>query len=111
MIKQKDLSNRVYEGRNCKSFEYVLNNDKADEMLVASFKLNDNKEWRMTIVLERTRDADSQVYNFTYVMPSGNVPLELIAATGLRYFQLYIKQEIQQKSNIDFALGNVLGGM
>ena len=32
-------------------------------------------------------------------------------ATGLKYFQLYLKEEIQTKSGYDFALGEILRGM
>ena len=65
----------------------------------------------MTIVLDRTRDADSQVYSFDYIMPKSGLPIGLIAATGLKYFQLYLKEEIQTKSGYDFALGEILRGM
>ena len=65
----------------------------------------------MQIIFDRTRDKDTEVYNFNYIMPRSNLPLELIAATGLKYFQLYIKEEIQLKSNLDFELGEILKGM
>ena len=81
-------------------------------MLKANFwKGIEENEWRMRIVLDKTRDADSQVYTFGYIMPKSNLPLELIAATGLKYFQLYLKEEIQTKSEYDFMLGDVLKGM
>ena len=44
-------------------------------------------------------------------MPKSGLPLELIAATGLKYFQLYLKEEIQNKTNFDFALSELLRGM
>ena len=82
-------------------------------MTVAYFDRNNNNEsrWNMQIVFGRTRDKDSEVYNFDYIMPRKGLPLALIAATGLKYFQLYLKQEVQEKSNIDFALGEILKGM
>ena len=70
-----------------------------------------SNEWRMCVVLDRTRDKDSEVYSFGYVMPRNNLPLELIAATGLRYFQMYLKEEVQSKTNMDFYLGSILEGM
>lgn len=108
MISLKELENRVYVDRKCTGFDYsiVLENKPIE----ARFRL-DEDTWRMTIVLDMTRDADSQVYKFNYVMPKENLPLELIAATGLKYFQLYLKDEIQQKSNMDITLGDVLAGM
>lgn len=113
MIKLKDLNNRDYDGRKCISFEYVLKDEKENKLLVARFSNEDTsgKVWRMNVIFDRNRDADSQVYNFGYSMPKDNLPLELIAATGLKYFQLYLQQEIQQKSGIEFSLGSLLEGM
>lgn len=112
MLTLKDLENRVYSGKKCVGFDYILKNEKGVPQFEARFRpgAQDN-EWAMTIVLPRTRDADSQVYNMGYIMPRANLPLELIAATGLKYFQLYLKEEIQTKSEYDFALGEILRGM
>ena len=119
MIKQKDLDIHTHIGRQCVGFSYTLK-DEDNKVLKAEFvavdyhggKLGDRpKEWQMQIVLDRTRDADSQVYTFGFVMPRSGLPLELIAAPGLKYFQLYVKEEVQQKSNIDFMLGSILEGM
>ncbi len=114
MLKLNDLQNRVYSGRVCIGFECVIYDEQAKEkQFVAKFENNqsDSKEWKMQIVLDRTRDADHQVYSFGYIMPKNMLPLELIAATGLKYFQLYLKQEIQAKVAMDFELGKVLEGM
>lgn len=116
MLKRKDLNMHTHIGRQCVGFDYII--DLSDKgMLRAEFSACDTipnlqpKEWRMRIIFDRTRDADSQVYNFDYIMPRTGLPLELIAATGLRYFQLYIKEEVQFKSDLDFVLGNIVEGM
>ena len=114
MIKFKDLQNRVYSGKECVRFEYALMFN--DQYVYAQFQKQKGQfaqpnQWNMQIIFGRTNDKDSEVYNFGYVMPKDNLPLELIAATGLKYFQLYIKQEIQAKSNLDFELGDILTGM
>ena len=119
MILSRDLKNRIYSGKNCMKFEYDLvdesksKDDQSRNCFVARFERSneDENEWNMLIVLKRTRDADSQVYNFGYVMPKSNLPLELIAATGLKYFQLYLQQEVQTKMDYDFVLSDVLRGM
>ena len=114
MLALKDLENRVYSGKTCVGFDYIVKdeNEKNKKLFEARFRVGQSEnEWVMSIVLSRTRDADSQVYNFRYVMPKSNLPLALIAATGLKYFQLYLKEEVQAKSNIDFELGNILQGM
>ena len=114
MIKFKDLQNKVYSGKQCVRFEYGIMVD--DQYVYAQFQKQTSKtaqpnEWNMQIIFGRTRDKDSEVYNFGYVMPKDGLPLELIAATGLKYFQLHLKQEIQAKSNLDFELGDILAGM
>ena len=118
MIKLKDLQNRVYSGKMCTRFEYNLidesraDNDPKRNCFVARFERGqEENEWNMYVVLKRTRDADSQVYSFGYIMPKTGLPLELIAATGLKYFQLYLKEEVQTKIDYDFVLGEVLKGM
>lgn len=112
MLILSDLKNRVYSGKQCTRFEYNIMMDKdSKQEIVAVFKKVALTEWNMQIIFDRTRDKDSEVYNFGYIMPRDGLPLELIAATGLRYFQLYIKEEIQAKSNLDFELGNILQGM
>ena len=112
MLTLKDLENRVYSGKVCMRFECFLVSD--DVQFTAKFerrKPKDSNEWNMQIILDRDRDKDSEVYNFGYVMPRENLPLELIAATGLRYFQLHIKEEIQRKSIMDLMIGEVIQGM
>lgn len=111
MITLKELTNKVYQGRLCVRFEYNFISD--GKRVIANFDRSpeDTAEWNMQIILGRTRDKDSEVYNFGYVMPRENLPLELIAATGLRFFQLYLKEEVQAKSNMDFVLGEITKGM
>ena len=113
MIILGDLKNRVYSGKDCIEFTIDVNDEKDKELFRVYFRRNkkDVKQWNMQVVLERTRDADSQVYNFDYIMPKENLPLALICATGLRYFQMYLKEEIQRKSEYDFTLGEMIRGM
>lgn len=114
MIKLKDLQNRVYSGKSCIRFEYEITID--EQHIFARFEKQTKQtsvpnEWNMQVVLDRTHYKDSDVYNFNYAMPKDNIPLELIAATGLKYLQLHIKEEIQLKSCLDFELGEITGGM
>ena len=114
MLTLKDLENRVYSGKQCIRFEYTIKlDDNNKKHAIARFErqLDNPTVWNMRIMFDRTRDKDSEVYNFGYVMPREGLPLELIAATGLRYFQLHIKEEIQAKSNIDFEIGKIIQGM
>ena len=112
MLTFKDLQNKVYSGKACIRFECTVNLDR-EHYIVALFRrqLHSPREWNMQVVIDRTRDKDGEVYNFGYIMPRDDIPLELVAATGLKYFQLHIKEEVQMKSNLDFALGELTNGV
>lgn len=111
MIKQSDLVNRCNFGSICVDFDYILNIDKSR----IRFRYTRDKDqpliWNMMVVIKRTRDADSQVYNFSYQLPKANMDLTMVAAIGLKYFQLHLKEEVQLKSNLDFTLGEITNGM
>lgn len=118
MLSLKDLVNRVYRDKKCIAFDYEMIIADADNLFLRAMFTkqipsgeSDSKVWRMQIIIPRTRDCDSQVYNFVYEMPKLDVPLELIAGTGLRFFQLYLKEEVQTKSLLDFEIGELLKGM
>lgn len=112
MIVLKELENRIYSGKQCIGFDYIVKNEKGKVQFEARFRAGEeNNEWKMQIVFDRTRDKDSEVYTFGYIMPRSNIPLALIAATGLKYFQLYLKGEIESKVSYDFLLGEILNGM
>lgn len=122
MLKLKDLQNRVYSGKECIRFECEIPYKKNYTLTARFERMKSIPEdtthatysgagWTLQIIISRTRDKDTEVYNFGYIMPRNGLPLELIAATGLKYFQLYIKEEVQAKSNLDFELGNILQGM
>lgn len=117
MIKLKELRNRVYSGKECIYFEYDIVIDDQVSLPIQFIKKQNStiqenaNEWKTRIIIDRTRDKDSDVYSFSFVMPRNGLPLELIAATGLRFFQLYLKEEIQNKAKLDFALGEVIRGM
>lgn len=111
MIKQSDLINRVNDDIFCVAFDYMLNVD--DEKIRCRFTRDKDEPlvWNMMVIMKRDRDADSQVYNFGYQLPKYGMSLTMIAAIGLKYFQMYLKQEIQKKMNMDFMLGEVVSGM
>lgn len=112
MIRLKDLQNRVYSGKCCMRFEYEFDVSKEKTVCAVFKRVSENANtWKMSIVFERTRDKDSEVYNFMYALPKDDVPLELVAAVGLRYFQLHIKEEVQMKSNMDFLIGEIIEGV
>lgn len=111
MIKQSDLQNRMCVNGTCVDFDYILNIDEKRLRFRFTRDKNDLFVWNMMVVLKRTRDADSQIYNFGYQLPKANMDLTMVAAIGLKYFQMYLKEEVQLKSNLDFTLGEITNGM
>lgn len=117
MIKLKDLKNREYKDKECVAFQYDLDlgkDDRAQEMyLQFHFQrtAKDSNVWILTTKIARVEVADSQCYYIGYEMPRSGLPLELICATGLRYFKLQMQNEIQLRTNIDFSIGTVTEGM
>ena len=114
MIALNDLVKRVYRDKECIEFSYFVKDEKGETLFEAVYSksLNgDGRTWYARIILDRTRDADSQIYGLGYTMPKTGLPLALIAATGLKYFQLYLREEIDRKVQYDFALGEVLKDM
>ena len=108
----RQYENRVYSGKQCTGFDYRVRDEKNKVLFEARWrKGTEQNEWNMTVVLDRTRDADSQVYNFGYVLPKAGMSLEMIAAIGLKYFQLYLKEELQRKMEFDFVIGELTKGM
>ena len=111
MIKQSDLVNRMNVGGMCVDFDYIFDIDKTHVRCRFTRDENEPLVWNLMVVLKRTRDADSQVYNFCYQLPKVGMNLTMVAAIGLKYFQLYLKEEVQLKSNMDFILGEITNGM
>ena len=61
MLTLKDLDNRVYSGKICSEFSYILKDDKGKPKFKANFtRGQEENEWQMRIVLDRTRDAEKR---------------------------------------------------
>lgn len=115
MLELKDLENRIYDGKKCVGFDYTLRNEKNEQQLEARFRLGaQDNEWKIMVTIEAAETAmilNNGVYRFRYDMPRANLPITLVAATGLRYFQAILKREIQIKSDCDFMIGEITSGM
>lgn len=115
MLELNKLANRVYSGKECISFDIFMEddskskNDSSRFMFEANYRRNPSNplEWTMRVVLPRTRDNDHQIYEFGYVLPKSGLALTLIAAMGLKFFQLRLQEEIQMKSDWNFTIGEV----
>lgn len=113
LIKLKDLVNRKYDHKRCIGFEIEIHKENLPDAKYLFKKLLecDKPTWEILVIMPRDRDKDTQVYNLSYEVPRDNIPLETIAGIGLRFFQLKIQEEIQQKSDLNFELSDVLQGM
>ena len=113
MIKRKDLVRRTYEGKICTYFDYVLKDDKEEKQLEARFSRNLDllNMWNVLVIIDKTDISETQVYNFSFMLHSTDVPLEMVAATGLTMLNKGIVEEVQKKYTINFLLGEELKGM
>ena len=115
MIKLKELENRRYEDKDCTAFTYNMTVNK-DLTIEYRFHRSLDSEvlkrtWIAQVIFPRTEQADSQIYYIGFQLPKDDLPLTLVCATGLRYFQMCMKAEVQKKSNIDFVIGEITRGM
>lgn len=118
MIKLRELEHREYLEKKCIYFEYkckAKDESGNDQILfVSRFAFNGNDEidsWVMQIILLQSGMRESQVYTKEFVMPRRNLDLTLICATGLRYFQNCLKEEMMKKMLMDFAITDFTEGM
>lgn len=115
MIELRDLDNRKYEGKECRAFTYILTVDKDFEVEYRFYRSLDSavlkRTWIAQVIFPRTEQSDSQVYYIGFELPKDDLPLTLVCATGLKYFQMCMKSEIQKKTSIDFTIGEITRGM
>lgn len=119
MINAADLKNRenTEVRKICVRFEYTAQlGDNVRQKFIFTRQATDvpsdlDKIWLMETYVPRTQNKDTEHYYFTYVLPRAEMPLELVCATGLRYYQMQLKEEVQIKSNIEFELGQLIGDM
>lgn len=113
MLRFKELDNRIYSGKRCIGFQVHIV-DEQKQLLEATYTKENSEEvdsWTIQVLFKRNSIRDTQVYTFQYAMPKNNMPLELIAATGLEYLRLCLREELDEKTNICFAIGKATEGM
>lgn len=70
-----------------------------------------SKDWLLIIISTTFFGAkESEVYQnvFSYSIER---PLTMICANGLYFFQQELKKEVQEKSNLDFYIGDLIADM
>lgn len=109
-ILNSELINRKNdkETKVCMGFEYELSVDNGDNTFTTfpvRFNRLGDKTWLVEMVF------DMQVYKIMFDVPKNSMDLTLVAAFGLRNIQYELQKEIQQKSIIDFTIGDEIHEM
>ena len=111
-----DLKRREYHDKDCVRFEYELPIADATEVekLVFVFERESNSAsfWKVQVVYPKTYFVNAQVYEFEIQMPSIMYAQNIVSVCEmcLNAFQNTLKIEIQDKSIVDFAIGDLIGG-
>lgn len=109
MITAKDVILREYKDKECVAFAILLKTDK--KHFAARYEKIDDKTWGFMITLvDYAKYAAPQVYAFKYSVPKNNMPLEMIAAIGLSYWQDGVMEEVQLKNELVFKIGEMVNG-
>ena len=99
VVPRSKIINRIYEGSECVSFEYVQEYFKDEQgktnKLYIKFLKNKNA-WNVTTILKGFKFAESQVVTFDFVPPAKTMPLEGVCEIGLKMLQKAL-QEINFK--------------
>lgn len=116
MLKDKQLINKVHDGRICVRFEVLLTfGDGLTYPLQYQRQRGVTKEWLDTWTLSldvpRTLAKDTEVFRIMYSMPRSGLPLTLVAATGMKHLQYELQEEVAQKNVAMFEIGNMTEGM
>lgn len=99
VVPRSKIINRIYEGSECVSFEYVQEYFKNEQgktnNLYIKFLKNENS-WNVLTVLNGFKFAESQIITFDFEPPTKTMPLEGICEIGLKMVQKAL-QEINFK--------------
>ena len=116
MLNTKDLINRRNdnESKECISFEYHLpvENERGMKTYIpVYFRKLAEKYWEITMVSKKSNIGELRAYSCEYVIPTNNMDLTMVAATGLNNLRCLIAEEVQYKSMIDFCIGDSISNM
>lgn len=117
MITLKELVNRQYIEKVPVSFDYLLNNDEpqafgSDKLRFHFERLNlTGNTWRVSLVMQPTDNSERRLFEQVYEPPKSNLPLEMVAASGLIMIKYQMAELAQSCSLLDFLLGETIKGM
>lgn len=114
MIELKELKKKEYLEKKCVHFVYEMKVGKKKINAVFDKVFDEENEkdiWEMLIFFKKDSISDNNIMTFTYVMPKKDMNLELIAATGLKYFYYYMKEVIDERTELLFEVSRAVEGM
>lgn len=99
MIHQKELYNRLYEGKNCIGFTYNLVGDEGIIQRVL-FNKDKNSVWKVSTLFRGSFVSVPQYYEIEFTMPKEDMSLVMVASIGLKWLQAYLKSELDYKMSL-----------
>lgn len=109
MITAKDIVLREYKDKECIAFTVLIKLDEK-HFAVRYENIYDNTWGFITTLTDYAKHAAPQVYAFKYTVPKSNMPLEMIAAIGLSYWQDSVMEEVQLKNELAFKINEMVNG-
>lgn len=104
MLKQKDLFNKAFVGRDCVGFELPIANGDKTIFTKAVYTKLDEITWRIELQLDKTDRRDRIYYDAVYTMPKTNMPITTVATTGLWRIRSMM---IDDSANIGILAANI----
>lgn len=111
-MRLKDLTSRVYDGKDCVMFNYVLKGDSRedDQLVMFRRKYNGNtitSVWEVQTEIHRTEYLDARNFSACIQLPD-NASLTIICIAGLEALKMLAQNEMQQITMLDCAIGGVI---
>lgn len=109
-LKEKDIINKTNDvvTKQCIHFEVALDFEYNNEMITQYFYFNRDKMyekvWEVTTIIGDGGDLGSEPLRIKYEIPQLNFPLLKIAAMGLLYIQLTIRERNAYREAINYEL-------
>lgn len=111
-LELKELTNRVYEGKDPVSFEYRISDSDGKALGIFHWeRIGNEREWSCILFIRANQNVETRVYSVLYSLPNkshiSSIPLTLVANVGMKLVQGFLKESIREEMAIDFIVGEV----
>lgn len=110
MISLADLKKRVYVERQCVEFTVYIRADRENTVELKFSKLDD-RLWSLFVVIRVSNSFTRVIYDGGVPLPSRDMKLEDIAATGIECFLRACNDMSGMFSTIAYAASSAIRGM